>query len=268
MSCVEDTFGTPNERAHPQDQEKIMNKKMASAGLLAGLVAGTGAGLIMQQSGFAGASGLVASVAPDTSTGTDTDTGAGTDGTGTSSAEAESSSTSAERTAERAARLDEVLAPLVADGTITQAQADAVVQALVDAGPIGGPGGRGGRGGQGGLHRGERGEYLSVAAAAIGIDEDALRDAVRGGSTIAEVAAINGVDVQVVIDAIVADSTADINQHVADGDITQERADEKLADLEARVTDIVNGVRPERPARGDSTDDAADDGATDTTTTG
>ena len=39
-----------------------MNIKMVSTGLLAGLVAGTGAGLILQDSGFAGASSVPAAV--------------------------------------------------------------------------------------------------------------------------------------------------------------------------------------------------------------
>ena len=51
-----------------------MKRKLISAGLLAGLVAGTGAGLILQQTGLAGASsGVSAVVVDDTTATTDTD---------------------------------------------------------------------------------------------------------------------------------------------------------------------------------------------------
>ena len=98
---------------------------------------------------------------------------------------------------------------------------------------------------------GHRGPGLEVAASTIGIEEDALREALEGGQSIAEVAEANGVDPQTVIDALVADATENINQKVADGDLTQEEADEKLAELPERITARVNGERPERP-EGDS----------------
>jgi hypothetical protein len=45
----------------------------------------------------------------------------------------------------------------------------------------------------------------------------------------------------------VADVSARIDQKVADGDLTQEEADEKKAELPARITALVNGERPQRP---------------------
>ncbi|MET0902177.1 MAG: hypothetical protein ABWZ52_02960, partial [Acidimicrobiales bacterium] len=51
------------------------------------------------------------------------------------------------------------------------------------------------------------GVQLSVAAEAIGITEDELRTALEGGQSIAQVAEANGVDVQTVIDAMVAAGT-------------------------------------------------------------
>ncbi|NIR37390.1 MAG: hypothetical protein GWO22_15820, partial [Actinobacteria bacterium] len=41
-----------------------------------------------------------------------------------------------------------------------------------------------------------------------------------------------------------------IQEAVENGRITQEQADEKLADLEQRITDRVNGEAPERGPRG------------------
>lgn len=101
--------------------------------------------------------------------------------------------------------------------------------------------------------RGHRrgGRNLGTAAEVLGLEVDDLRDQLNDGATIAEVA---GDDLDAVIDALVAEKTDRIAQAVEDGRLTQEEADEKLADIEDRVTDKVNGVRPER---GNS---AADDG--------
>ena len=84
------------------------------------------------------------------------------------------------------------------------------------------------------------GANLDVAAEALGITEDELNDALRDGQTIAEVAAAQGVDVQTVIDALVAAATTRIDEAVADGDLTEEEATERKADLVQRVTDLVN----------------------------
>ena len=62
--------------------------------------------------------------------------------------------------------------------------------------------------GPGGPGRGHFGAGLDAAAEAIGIESEELRTALRDGSTIAEVAEANGVDVQTVIDALVADAEA------------------------------------------------------------
>ena len=83
---------------------------------------------------------------------------------------------------------------------------------------------------------------LEAAASAIGIEEAALRAALDNGDTIVDVAATNGVDVDVVIDAMVEAKIERINDEVAEGRITQAEADEKLASVEARVTARVNGV--------------------------
>ena len=81
---------------------------------------------------------------------------------------------------------------------------------------------------------------LAVAANAIGIGEDELRTALRSGQSIAQVARSRNVDVQKVIDAIVADARQRIAEKVQSGDLTQAQADERLANLTQRVTDMVN----------------------------
>lgn len=92
--------------------------------------------------------------------------------------------------------------------------------------------------------RGHRGGCnLEAAAQAIGIDEAELRSAVQDGQSIADVAEANDVEVDVVIGAMVEAKADHIAEKVAEGRITQDEADEKLAELEARITDQVNGVR-------------------------
>lgn len=129
--------------------------------------------------------------------------------------------------------VDEALSGLVSDGTITQDQADAVETALGDARP------------HHGMH-GRPGHHLGVVAEALDMTEDQLRTALEGGKTIAEVAADEGVDVQAVLDALAADARARLDQAVADGDLTREQADERLARIEERVTAMVDGERPAR----------------------
>jgi polyhydroxyalkanoate synthesis regulator phasin len=132
--------------------------------------------------------------------------------------------------------VDDALAGLVDNGTITADQATAVADALDAARPERGPGG----------HRG--GPGLDAAAEALGLTTDALRQQLEAGSTIAEVAQTAGVDPQTVIDAMVADLAAHLDEEVASGEHTQEEADEKMADATERITDMVNNGRPERPA--------------------
>ncbi|HEX6310269.1 MAG TPA: hypothetical protein VF152_01430 [Acidimicrobiia bacterium] len=105
--------------------------------------------------------------------------------------------------------------------------------------------------GPGGPCRGPGGgKHLEVAAGAIGIEVDALREALEGGQTMAQVAEANGVDVQTVVDALVADISARIDEGVAEGRLTQEEADAKKAELQERVTARVNGERPEGAPEG------------------
>jgi hypothetical protein len=101
------------------------------------------------------------------------------------------------------------------------------------------------------------GPGLAAAAGAIGISEDDLVTALRSGQSIAQVAQSRGVDVQKVIDAIVADARTRLAEKVQSGDLTQAQADERLANLSQRVTDMVNrtggfrhGPRP-RPGDGE-----------------
>jgi len=209
-----------------------MNKKMA-AGLAAGLLAGTGAGLILEMSGSAGASSKNASTI-QVAAGNTTDTTNTTDSSGTTGTDTTKPDPST--------RLQEVLKPLVDDGTITQAQADKVVAALAAAGPMGGD--HGGRGGHG------PGANLTLVASTLGMTEAEVRDAVSNGQTLAQLAEAKGSSGQALIDVLVAAEKTRLDTEVAAGEHTQAEADAKLADATTRITDFVNNTQTAGPAGG------------------
>ena len=158
----------------------------------------------------------------------------------------------------------DALDDLVTAGTITQAQADAVAEALQAARPERPFGGGRGHwiGGPGGLGFGRIG--LDAAAEVLGIEEDDLRDALREGTTLAELAEQNGVAAQAVIDALVAEASEHIDNALEDGRIDATEAEERRAEVTERITTIVNEGFPakaERPA-------ASPDETAPTTTTG
>jgi len=140
----------------------------------------------------------------------------------------------AETATSAAGWVQEALTGLVDDGTISQEQADAVEAVLEEARPE-----------RAMHHRGFRRHLaLSVVAESLGISQDELRSALGEGSTIADVAADEGVGVASVIDAIVTAVQERLDERVAAGDLTQERADELLAGAEERATALVNGELP------------------------
>ena len=104
--------------------------------------------------------------------------------------------------------------------------------------------------GRGGHRRAAR-IGLDAAATALGMTSDELREAMSAdGATLASVAEAQGVDVQVVIDALVGEAQERLDRAVADGRLTQAEADEKATDLEARITEMVNSGRPDGPGPG------------------
>ncbi len=161
----------------------------------------------------------------------------------------------------RGSWIAEALDGLVTDGTLTQAQADAVAEALEAAKPERPFGG--GRHGPGGLGFGRIG--LDAAAEVIGIEEDDLRDALRDGTTLAELATQNGVAVQAVIDALVAEGNERIDNALEDGRIDEAEAAERRTELTERITTLVNDGFP---TRADREVPAEADEAAPTTTTG
>lgn len=140
-----------------------------------------------------------------------------------------------DRATERTERVRALLQDLVDDGTITAEQADSVAAHLVENAPDRGP-----------RHRlGRRIVASEVITDLLGIDAQTLLSELRDGSTLAEIAEANGVDVTTLVDALVAEATERVDRAVEAGRIAEATAADKLADLEERITDRVNGERSE-----------------------
>jgi hypothetical protein len=95
------------------------------------------------------------------------------------------------------------------------------------------------------------GPKLDAAAEALNLSVEDLREQLRDGRTLAQVAQEQNVDVQTVIDAMVADATARIDQKVQEGELSAEEANERKAELEERITRLVNEGPRERGERGE-----------------
>ena len=169
---------------------------------------------------------------------------------GIAGAQADPEPSPGERCRPRSTILTGVLAGLVTDGTLTQEQADAVTDGVRTAGQErrgGGPseGDRPGRGGPRG-HRGGpalRGAR-EAAGDAIGVEPESLREALRSGRSLAEVAEEAGVERQTVVDAIVAQAIERIDDAVDDGRLEAERAEALKAELPERAGRLVDATRP------------------------
>jgi hypothetical protein len=129
----------------------------------------------------------------------------------------------------------------VADGRLTEAQGRELKERVDAEGfPLLGPGLRGGLHGPGGfLHHG-----LDAAAAYLGTTEEALREQLRGGTTLAQAATKAGKSVDGLVDALVADAEERLDAAQAAGRITAAEKQEKLEALREHVTALVNGERP------------------------
>ena len=138
------------------------------------------------------------------------------------------------------------IADEVKSGEITQAQADTkladvtakATERVNNVRPARGEG----------MHGGPKGPGRNVAAIAsvLKLTEAELKTQVESGKTLAQIATAQGVDVKLVVDAIVTDIKSHIAEEVASGELTQAQADTKLADVTTKVTEMVNTVQPAR----------------------
>ena len=160
----------------------------------------------------------------------------------------------------------------VADGTITAEEAAEIIERIESGeGRLFPPFGGRGHGGHGNMHR-LHGLIVENSAEALGLEVDALKDELKAGNSLADVATAQGVDVEQFKIDVLAGVAADLDEKVADGSLTQEKADTVLEKITESIDRIVEKVPGERS--GDSTSsfggggfraslgDAADAGAT------
>jgi len=130
--------------------------------------------------------------------------------------------------------VDDVLADLVEEGVISQDQADAVSEALHERvthrhGP-----------------RAHRGFGLGLdLQETLGMTPQELMEALQDGQTIAEIAEANGVDLDAAIDDALAQIEERLDEAVTDGRLDADEAQERLAEIEERMTAFINGELPD-----------------------
>lgn len=120
----------------------------------------------------------------------------------------------------------------VQQGTLTQAQADAL-KARLQAGDLRALlGGRGGKGPGGAQLGGVKQAMLAAAAQALNITADELTTQLRSGQTLAQLAQAHNTTEQAVTSAALAAAKTQLDQAVANGTLTQAQADSFYAQLQ------------------------------------
>ena len=146
----------------------------------------------------------------------------------------------------RQGRFGGALEGLVADGTLTQAQVDALQERFESLRAERAEDREDGR-------RGRRGNSTRMSTSTItevlGLEADALREARANGQSLADIATDQGVEVQTLIDAMVADASARIDEKAAERGLDADAVAEKKAELEAKITEKVNAEPGERGER-------------------
>ena len=136
----------------------------------------------------------------------------------------------------------------VAAGRLSKAEGDRM-KARIDANefPLLGPplrfGFRHGPGDHGFRH-GLHFHKLDAAAEYLGMTESALREQLESGKTLAQAARDRGKSVDGLVDALLTESKEHIAEAVKDGRLTQAEADDLIAGLKERLTNLVNGRLP------------------------
>ncbi|WP_139492566.1 hypothetical protein [Brevibacillus dissolubilis] len=115
-----------------------------------------------------------------------------------------------------------------------------------------------------GLDRGEHGGFgghggfaSEELATLLNLDQDALKEQLQSGKSLAEIAEAQGVTKQAVIDLLVSEHQARLDQAVTDGKLTAEKAAEMKTDMETRVTEMVENKGYGKPEFKKSADAAA-----------
>lgn len=147
------------------------------------------------------------------------------------------------------------LAELVAKGTITQAQADAIISAAKAA-----------KSAADAMRptKPDRAEQLALIASTIGIDTATVQSRLKAGESLATIA---GAKKDALIAALVADHTKRIDADVASGKITAAQATKMKAKLTEHVTEVVNSTRHKGEKSGHKGGHRDGDKSSSTTTT-
>jgi hypothetical protein len=132
---------------------------------------------------------------------------------------------------------DQVVDEALAEGWLTEEQAELLQQRMDRAPGFGMPDmGKGfGRSGHGMMGREDN--LLSIAADKLGMELTDLLTELQDDKSIADVAEEKGVDTQVIVDAYLAQVKENLDEAVTAGRITQKQADYQLQQVEQRVTD-------------------------------
>jgi polyhydroxyalkanoate synthesis regulator phasin len=160
----------------------------------------------------------------------------------------------------------EAIDAAVADGRLTEEQGEALKE-RVDSGP----------GflrlmpntGRAGTHAFRHLDInLATIASELGMTTDELRDELAAGSTLGDVITEHGSTVEEIVTTLVSDAGSELDEAVANGNLTQEQALQILANLPERLTQMIESGLPGGCERwfnedNDSTDDAG--GAEETT---
>lgn len=142
---------------------------------------------------------------------------------------------------------------LVEDGIITREQADKVNEKWAEARKaFEGFRSKGPKGGQFGWKNGRNEDGVFGRAFgnmrdlydAIGLPPMEIAQQLMDGKTLAEIAEAHGVDRQDLIDAVVDPMKEALDSAVADGKMTREKADERLAHTTETITAAIDGKMP------------------------
>jgi len=137
-------------------------------------------------------------------------------------------------------RLTSLLSGLVAKGTITQSQADAIVKAQSDMKAAGKA-----------AMETNRAAVDAVVTATLGITADAIKARLKAGESLATIA---GAKKDTLIAAITAEINRQIDAAVVAGKLTAAQGAERKARTAENVTKRVNNLRPphgDKPGRSD-----------------
>lgn len=157
---------------------------------------------------------------------------------------------------------NDALTEAVANGRLTQDQADDIRNRPIDEGRGFGFGGRSGPGGK----LGGRAVSHEAAAQVLGMSAEELHTQLHAGQSLAQIAQARGVAVESLVTGLVNAAEVQIAQAVQGGRITEAQAAEQRANLAERIRQKVESVkvpgeRGPRPERAPATAPAATPGA-------